>query len=371
MFNNATRAVVVHSTGVLKNRPQKSHGVLLGEYAAVQESARKDAATEIKLARLENEERLNTLQENVVRRQVSAHQIAYASNTYHQKAREALLLEALTDIYANATPLDDEFVIEHFAAFEAQMKAHLDEKGGYKLLEASKKSTPFLTRLYETIEQTALEATARARKEMQADGVTTIDFCLNDKEKEIHAKKMEDLSTDQIADLVRQKVITVVKDEKARQQKEQELEEDIAQKIEDAPEAAKENLRAVSQHLTRTPVKEMTLFGALMSKQYRAALENIASVSASDTEDGSEQTDPEYYNTNADSDDVSEDEYEGDLTAKSESRRHEKTSDSLDMDLILAESIGAYALMETFHTIGLDKYDHNRVKSMVNELIYA
>lgn len=371
MFNNATRAVVVHSTGVLKQRPQKTHGVLSGEYVAVQEAARKDAALEAKLARLEEEERLNTLQENVVRTRMTANQITTASNTYYQKGREALLAEALTNIFANATPLDDEFVIEHFGAFEAQMKSYLGARGGYKLLESHKKTTPFLTRLYETIEQTALEAATRARKEMQEDGVVVLDFCLTDDEKKVHDKKMEDLSTDQIADLVRQKVITVVKDEKARQQREQDLEDDIAQKVEDAPEAAKENVRALAKHLTHTPVKEMTLFAAIMSKQYRVALENIASVTASDDEDGDDQTSPEYYNTNTDRDDVSENEYEGDLTAKSESQRHEKTSDSLDMDLILAESIGEYALIETMHTIGLDKYDHNRVKSMVNTLLHT
>jgi hypothetical protein len=115
------------------------------------------------------------------------------------------------------------------------------------------------------------------------------------------------------------------------------------------------------------PVEESTLFNSLFRHSYKEVLESIAS----DQSDfgNSDDDDPADYDVNATKKDIEDSEYEGDDDITDEAERHGGVESDIDMDLILAESITKYTLMELCYTIQLENYKYEDIQKISQKLL--
>lgn len=159
-------------------------------------------------------------------------------NKLYNEGMKILKKKVLFEMVYNSYWLDDDVkaktVSEMYDKFNATM-SYVEENCKESLQESE---TPFLSNIGEIIESTCRKASKRIAKEAKDSGDVDVSFDLtSDEEKEMD-DKLNELGKDEIEQMVRDKVLSVVKDEKANGKKKAEMFDEIdkAEKEEDDDE---------------------------------------------------------------------------------------------------------------------------------------
>ena len=145
---------------------------------------------------------------------------------------DQLLAEAFSNIYLKACYgiHDVDYVAEHRDAFISMAKMYIRKLGGMNYLKArlENASTPFLKDLYEICDESAKKIIKKKAKDImnaitEDDAMNMLNNTVTDKDKNSLISKIDDLGADQLAELIRNKVVSVVRDEQTRERDEREM----------------------------------------------------------------------------------------------------------------------------------------------------
>ena len=196
-----------------------------------------------------------------------------------KKGKKAIFKRLLTEMYIESLYLDESFILENFTTISKIVDDFIEENGGYSLLENAyiKTKSPLLKNMMDICEATTKRVNERLYKLAEKEqNVDLLNFELDADEKERLDYEKRDLGIEEISNIVKEKVLKVVKDEKAREQKNEELKNDIEAELSENPNVVDE--KSVKENLARifaqaSPTEEGTLFNALLRNNYKNILE--------------------------------------------------------------------------------------------------
>jgi hypothetical protein len=145
---------------------------------------------------------------------------------------DQLVAEGFAHIYVKACNgiHDSEYVAEHFKAFNDMAHMYIRKLGGIKYLkeQAAKVNSPFLTGFYNICVEAAKNITKEKSKEMvramtEDEALEILNGAIGEKDKNELIEKIDDLGADQLAELIKNKVVNVVRDEQIRERDEREM----------------------------------------------------------------------------------------------------------------------------------------------------
>lgn len=142
---------------------------------------------------------------------------------------DRVLSESFAQIYIKSLPLDTEFVTENTEHLKDFAYMYIRKLGGmdYFKKRVMEVHTPFLDKLYTACTEQAKKMTKKRSKKVIAQNSSDLLHeitdckCTDDEQNQI-LKNVDQLGADQLAELVKQKIINVVKDEKMKEVDERE-----------------------------------------------------------------------------------------------------------------------------------------------------
>jgi hypothetical protein len=367
---NANTKVVRHSFGIkeLSEHSRISPFVAANEYLKKKAVLEHCEFIEKKTAASEKEFETKKAIENVYMKKITEAQIPVLVNEIYKRGREVLFKQLLFEMFSKSLYLDEEFIIEQQNNLKAVIDSYVNKNGGFALLEKAYKETksPLLKNMIQLCESVARKVSQRKLKEAQEnpDETSLINFELNEEESQEFDYEKEKLGIDELADLVKNKVLTVIQDEKQRQAEEEELYRDLESELSESEESVEESLQKLI--IKDLPIEESTLFNSLFRHSYKEALEALHNATDPEVYD---DDDAYMYDINFDEEDAKQNEFKGFKTAKDEISNHDTSTLDIDMDLILAEAITKYTLMELAYTIKLEDYNSETVRKISQKLL--
>lgn len=115
------------------------------------------------------------------------------------------------------------------------------------------------------------------------------------------------------------------------------------------------------------PAKKDVVAESMVIAEFDAMLEAAGATASSAIQEDEDNDNLSDYEVNTDEDDIQEDEFRQ-TNAKDEIDGHGSVQSDIDMDLILAESIVKYTLLEMFNTIKLEAYTPTSVRKLAQDL---
>lgn len=318
------------------------------KYHATLESEQIKSAADLEKIDLENDKEvkkqsaLDKLQADKLNKDKGKAASLMETKLYNEN-KEELFKSTLFEMAFNACWVDDEFKFENiqemYKLFEEVVQT-LDDCGIKKLQEGK-----FIEGCRSAVYETCRKASARLAKECKDKELTEIDFDLSEDEEEELDNKLSDLGKDEIEELVKKKVLTVIQDEKniaAKKKSEmdelnQELDndddmDDIDDEDEDSdeqPSEAKDTLESIIYKKKLNKLQDIsnsTLFEALMILSNRKISNNIITEGIDCSED------------------------------------HK-------MNAAMIESIVKYTILETFNTLQMYDFSNISTKKLTKHLI--
>lgn len=271
----------------------------------------------------------------------------------YNEGKNTIFKSILCEAFIKALPIDDYFVNEHTSQLSAVLCDYVEEQGGFAMLETAVKkhgrNVPFLKKLHDTCTTIAREASTRILREAMDDPEYNIGniFSLNDDEKKKLNDKKEVLSIDKISKNIKDNVTNVVKAEIERNERKQELMEDLSKAGQDvkAVTEAAELLRGDS-----VPQYDSTLFNALFTKNMRNAFNAIQAVTEATNDTGADDVGDQIIGTTAD--------------------LPEPMKNDVNMDLVMCEAIVDYTILELSRTVRLEDFSPSEVRETIGELMH-
>ena len=382
IFRNAERRVESHSfTKKDYRRIDTMSDATLGNQAlkkiALRENAVMEELEEAKREKhLENQRRAQA----VVEASLGDTKKTLSVNHWFKDMKVKLFKDVVFELFYNAIPLDSDFLARVENSIRKTTDEYIDMNGGFSLLESAieKSDSTFLKRVKEACESTAKEACNNRLKDKES----TLDFELTEDEFEYFNHKKSNLDMDRISQLVKDKVLTVIKDEKERESEEAELIDDIESELsEDESVTDEKTVDEAFQRivLNKTPIEEGTLFNAIMRTSYEELLvENMAIISAHETNEDKDDefnlsydvnyTEDELHGDDCNCDDCDPEVASIDNDDSINDNLHLEES-SLNMDKVFAEAISRYTLMETLYTIKLENYKYHDIRKLTEAML--
>ena len=363
IFDNANVNVTRHSFAPKSDKVRKidiMSDTMLANQAlrnihAKEQQIIQEANERADLERENEQDRLN----KCYTRMLTESQMINAIDTYQKTCKEYCFKSILTELYAKSLLIDDDFVNEHANDIKTLISDYVDSRGGMKLLDEaiSRTDSNLLKKIKNICVETASEVSKRKIKEAQdTQDVSILNFTMTEDEHDKFEYKKTEISPDEIAGLVKDKVLTVIKDEKNRQEREDELKTAIEEELKNDEEVvdtktAKEALSRII--IGKSVVENTTLFNAI----FRNAC-NEAFIMNNDTDSTSVDNTSDDINTTED--DIND-------YAPMNDENYDKKE--IDMDKIFTEAVSQYTLMEMLNTLKLEEYSHNNIKSLIGNLI--
>lgn len=328
-----------------------------------EEKAKKEEA---ELEREEKREEENERVAKVVNASMTESRIIMRANQITATAKTELFKDILFEVFYNALLIDSDFLKEHALGIRALTDDYVEKQGGFnKLVESSEKtSSILLKKMRELCESTANGVCKRKIKEMQECGnPNLITFDLTEKEKEKFDYNKQELDIDKIAKLVKDKVLTVIRDDKKREMDNAKILSKIEEELKNDETVVDEASlqEAVNRMIiNKDPIETTTLFNALCRSTYRDILTENVAIQSSDKDnidDSHERA--RSYDPNATINDINDDDSE------------DKDIDNVEinMDIVLTEAITKYTLMEMLYTLKLENYTREDVRKLSESLV--
>lgn len=379
MFNQNVQR---HSFGItsLNEKARATPSVAAREYLekkAVQEHL------ELIDRRAEKAEKVYEAQKSIskiTQRKLTESQIVGVMNKLGQEGKSVIFKEILFELFNKSLYLDDDFKIQKESNLRELINQYVDKKGGYAFLESAFKLTksPLLKNIISVCENIVTTVTRRKLQEIREGNtdINSIRFEMNDDEIEELNYEKEKISIDELADLVRKKVLTVIQDERSRQQREEELYSDLEKQALEEGLSVEEVAQKVI--VKATPIEESTIFNSLHRHSFKEILrESVASITGNGALD--DDDDETEFDIDTSIEDIMEDEYEeptikditedgSDEDFNEEFDTNEKSED-INLDLVLAECITKYTLMEMAYTIKLEDYTAEDLRRLSHKLL--
>lgn len=385
-----------------------------------QKENKKTAALESDMGtEIHNQKLSDSLARNSLRKASEA-QVFRAGERVYQEGKNILFKDMVFEAFVSGLVIDEESVLEHEDGLRQEVYSFVDERGGWNVLENAIKETnsPFLKRMKSICESTAREVSSRKMKEMgkNAEDTSTVTFALDEKEKEEYTYEKLNCGLDQVGGLIKEKVMGTILAEKEREKENEEFENEL-NNVQNDTENEKgdpidengdpidegsgvkestsifgsifdENMDTVTESMLvgdgqiAVPkllivdelkgVNESTLFSALLRSAVMESVASRVNSSTQDIIDDSSDDDADYPEENpifTRRSSLARVMGYHDRTIKDEIKSYPVAPDNIDMDLLMAEGIANYTLLETFSTLRLEKYNHRDLKESVHYMI--
>lgn len=305
-------------------------------------------------------------------------------NENYHGAKLAAFKAFMFEGFINSLYLDKKFKEEHAQEIYNVMESYIDGNGGYKLLENAPK-TKFIKQLMESCEEIGKDCCKKDSEgqcEKQDWNKPKWNTGIYSDLKAKVEKDINKMSFDTLAKLVKDKVLTVVQDEKKRSEVMKEFEEDVNNQVDSALEESI-NLRL---HST-SPVKVPTLWEALMTESYKAILNEGVTFFALGVNNGIginpdyiDDSDEEIHWDSEDEKDIDDaftaDKFDQHKQDDGQNIDHESAAccesagKSVNMDHVMCEALTKYTLIEFMNTAQFTNLKSNDVRKMAMHLTY-
>lgn len=163
-----------------------------------------------------------------------------AMNKMYSNIAEECLGEAFSYIYLNSLPHDKHFIKENAVPLIKMGCFYMKKLGGMKYLKQRVMEThnPFLSGLYNAVEETAKDIYKKRAKKVantisDEEAMNIINGKVGDKSRNEMLAKIDSLGADELSELVKNKVIAVVKDEHQREKDERDFRSELKNDIND------------------------------------------------------------------------------------------------------------------------------------------
>lgn len=361
IFQNANLKVkeqkILHST----SSPDTSMMQVYENMRLAKEDEKRIKSVEEKMR---NEKR-EQVQSTIAAAQMLESYLITLSNRLYQEGKDMVFKDIMRDIYLESLYLDDDFKQENASNIYEVIESYIDKNGGFAMLEAAckKEGTKLLSDMKEVVEKTSRKCAMRKVKDLKEacnsdknKGERALEvmnnkheFDMNDEEVKEYIKSREKLSSDEIVELVKGKVLDVIKDEKARQQDIERFEAEIAEQAESIAKTTESEAfkEAAMSQISQNTFVDMTLFESIQVSTMKEMMNSRDGNEYNDLDTYIEENDEDSFD---DEDDILEDDeiFEG----------------ALNMDMVLAESITKYTLLEVFHTLKLENFTRESVQQL-------
>jgi hypothetical protein len=370
--------------------------------------------------RLKNKEIVmekTALIEKTVRPKLGKNYINKINNLY-STGKNILFTEIVYEVFSNALLVDDYYKKEQNASLKSYVSEYLNDIGGFALLEYAIKTTnlDLLKQIKSICETTINKVCARKTKilnEQTSQDVQAVDFDLNEDEFEDFNYNMKNIGMDEISDLVKKKVLTVVQDEQERAKVQGDFINDLETELSNNTDLKSEE--EVNEAFQKMVIKKdktnrTTLFEALLRNSYKEILESAVIIN-DDRMKRTRRQDVLDYDVNSDESDVLRSEFDetsmnnikageysdqsdtADLTFNADNQVSQTPIETdpdcctdggeldefknglqldpntINMDLIMAEAVTRYTMIETLNTLQLDVITYDKSKKMINQLL--
>lgn len=245
-------------------------------------------------------------------------------NDLSKNGKKKVLKRILTEMYIDSLYLDDDFKLDNFNAIADIVENYLDNNGGYTIIENAYRQTGshLIKKIMDICEETSKKVTKRITEEaIKEKNHEMLSFDLTNEEvKEFDYAKSE-IGLDQISNIIRDKVLSVVKDEQEREAKHAQLMEDIESELSEDPSVKDEKTIEEALHrifVQSSPTEEATLFNSLLRDCYKSVIENANAIFK--------------YNTLTESVGEDEDTFLADITLDDVELEEDTFLDSLESD---------------------------------------
>lgn len=366
-FANVNTNVTSHITDTRKEAApvrEMMQSDFFGDMRRREEDKKLDAVIESKMTFNAVKERQSSLMEGRIR----GSRLRDKINTVGNDAKEAVFTNLLLEMYMSSLLLDEDFKQEKRPQLEGFITDYIQSNGGYSLLENACRENadvPLLHEMKNICEEMAkMVCNKKYSYAMENDDtpVDDISFGMDDECRTELATKKDSLDIEKLSDAVKNKVLTVIKDEKERQEKEK----TYLDELEELSEEEKKATESINAMQTGRPLEVPTLFNAIMRNSYKEMLE--ASIQSDDLAEFEAE---KYVNlTDPDKDNRLEDHLNAHRD-DGEFMEHNAYEGTLNMDMVLAESVAKYTLLELAHTIKLEKFNSQVAESMILNLMYG
>ena len=435
IFKNANVSVETYPTR-RSDRPIDTVSDVTISNIALREHAEREQEriNEAHRENIEKERQNKELQESIVKKSLFESQLEYKIGKLSSEGRDLVFKDMVFEVFSNALLLDDYFVKEHADELKLAVDDFIDNNGGYKMLEEAcgKHDIPLLKAMKKSCDKIVMEVCKKkieeAKECKETDG---IGFIIDDEDSEKLDYAKKDLSLADVSDLVKNKVLTVVKDEKKQEENNKEILTEIEDELAEDENVTDEKSLNEAFHkviIQQSPIEEATLFNSLLRNSLNEMIVENVAVSTGhylddlDDRDGDDIVDTsmddldkidqddhgDLRDINDDFDDNYDDEINPEISLNEhgfidqgynanpididddeEFRPIEEAEDvlegicldtvkeyhfsdkenSINMDLVMAEAITKYTLMETFYTLGLKDYSNEDIRKMSNEYL--
>lgn len=332
-FSNSGAKVVRHTTGYSSAEiVQESVGLCARESivnTVITESALNDTK---RYKQIEKDYARKQQTTAIIEASLNESKVFKSIGEAYEEGKELLFKNIIFEAFYSCLYLDDDFKEPNKESLYTVVSHYIDQRGGFKMLEnaVSMTQSQFLKEI-----KALCEATARKvcnRKLTEQDGA--IDFSLNAEEESEFNYNKSNLGVEELTELVKSKVLTVVKDEKNREKQEAELLQGLAEEVEKTVEEVEEAMRDAA--IDGSLVEEGTLFNSIFRDSYAQYITEGCSKKQKVSEDTWDENTEEF---------------------------------EIDMDVVLAETITKYTLMEMSHTIQLESFTHDGIRKMVHRML--
>lgn len=299
----------------------------------------------------------------------------------NDKLSDGLIRGVLFETFMSALYLDDDAKELHVDALRSEFNDMYDACGAVEIFKNIDVTGPHAKEHYlknafhfnlKKVAHAALESyRSRKLEDLQTGKLTPeeiysrsidehLNFDMTEDEKEEFEYDVDNLQLDTISDTIKKKVLDVVMEERERSEQEKEIEEELAQQEENSDDGTVVE-SAIQEYVLNEYKKEPpTLFRSITESVIKAELSNAVmegSISGASIRHGK-------ISRKIDSA-MNSDAVEVNTLTDPESLLDE--SDTLS-DLVLADSITHYTLLETFFTLGITNYTTEDVQELSRAL---
>ena len=270
--NHVSEKVISHREGGFFNPP------LMGNYSknekAYMESI--EESNRIENERLESKQRVCNATSH---RNLFNHNISSIKESLYKEGREKIFKSVMTRTFLESLVLPEDYIAANIENIAHMCESYFD--GKYDLLIKHKNDNVFLQEVYKICESNALEI---AKEQTDAcynlNDAKVMRFEPTDEQKNKIIDDMKDLNASMVGNMVKNKVLFVVKDEQERNKSRQELQDKINDKVE---ELQSKNLECFTSIInpTKNPFEpEYSLFESLMFRTQKGLLESVVTMAS-------------------------------------------------------------------------------------------
>lgn len=285
--NHVSEKVISHKQGGFFNPP------LMGNYSKNEKTYMEsiEESNKIENERLENKQRVCNATSH---RNLFNHNLVSIKESLYKEGREKIFKAIMTKTFLESLVLPEDFIAENIENIAHMCESYFD--GKYDLLIEHKNDNVFLQEVYRICESNALEI---AREEANAcynlNDAKVIRFEPIDDQKNKIIDDMKDLNADMVGNIVKNKVLFVVKDEQERNKSRQELQDKINDKVEELQSKNLECFTSIINPKKNPFEPEYSLFESLMFKTQKSLLESVVTMASSPIASSSSTEDEDCY----------------------------------------------------------------------------